>query len=260
MAGMNNTLLNNDDDMNNTDAAELSKNDDLVEFIQVNSLEALKARFGAADEDESIRNEGFELAKKGGLVRKPRPENEFGYYSSGKGEKDDVPTDSDSELSKVFDSAKSEFDGSNVSFGDLQLDSMKSEEEENREEPVEEPKKDIEEPEKKQETKKKRTAQKKSGETDEAGEEKKQAPKRRRTAKKNADEEKQEEIKAEELSQDDSDEEITQVVKKYNTHTKVIFVDESLSDGIKKNSDSELEGLFSENGTERRRLWSRRKK
>lgn len=209
-----------------SDSIELSKNlpaktsakGDTTEPVQINSIDSLKARFGVAEEDASIRNEGFELAKTGGLIRRPKPEAIPMYAEK---ETTKIPTDSGSELSKVFDSAKSEHDNDNVYFSDLEIKKEESKEEK----PVSE-----EIPEK---------------------------PKRRpgRPRKVPA----VEEPAAEEKS--DSDEEITTVVKKYNTHTKVIFVDESLDDGIKRNSDSELEELFvSEEKGRKSKLWSRRKK
>ena len=178
--------------------AELSKNDDIVEYIQENSLEALKARFGTAEEDESIRNEGFELATSGGLFIKPRPENLYQYAAGEVNPKEDISTDSESELSKVFESTKSEHDNDNVTFGDLEIGKPETKAEETTEKPAEEP---------------------------------------------------------------ESDEEEIQIVKKYNTHTKVIFSDENLDDGIKRNSDSELEDFFTnEEKGRKRRLWSPKKK
>ena len=189
--------------------AELSKDDDdITEYIQVNSLDALKARFGSAEEDENIRNQGFELAKPSGLIRKPRPESSV-VFADTNIEKNDINTDTDTELSKVFDSAKSEHDNDNVTFSDLKLSGTT----EKNEEPKNNPVKPVE--------KKTKTV----------------------------------------VVDEDSDEEVTQIVRKYNTHTKVIFTDESLDDGIKRNSDSELEGLFDNAEKGRKsRLWSRRKK
>lgn len=210
------TPKTDNDEFENNLPAKLSKEDALDEYFKDNSIDALKARFGVAEEDESIRSEGFELAKTGGLIRRPKPEAVMQYSEN---ETAKIPTKIDSDLSKVFDSAKSEHDNDNVFFSDLNLKKGKEEK------PVPE-----EIPEK---------------------------PKRRpgRPRKVPVVEEK---VKKE---NEDSDEEITQIVKKYNTHTKVIFVDESLDDGIKRNSESELEELFADNEKGRKsKLWSRRKK
>ncbi len=107
-----------------TIATENIINEDIVEYIQPSSsLEMLKARYAAAEEDESIRNEGFELMKKGGLLKKSRPEAAvFDYYSSPVAPKDEIRTDIDSPLSKVFDSTKSEFDADTASFSDIEIE------------------------------------------------------------------------------------------------------------------------------------------
>lgn len=200
--------------------AELSKNDDIVEYIQENSLEALKARFGTAEEDESIRNEGFELATSGGLFIKPRPENLYQYAAGEVNPKEDISTDSESELSKVFESTKSEHDNDNVTFGDLEIGKPETKAEETTEKPAEEPEKEVKKPGRKRKTTQKIT-----------------------------------------IEEPESDEEEIQIVKKYNTHTKVIFSDENLDDGIKRNSDSELEDFFTnEEKGRKRRLWSPKKK
>lgn len=191
---------------------ELSKDDDdITEYIHFNSLEALKARFGSAEEDENIRKQGFELAKPSGLIRKSRPESGIAFSDTDI-KKNDINTDSDTELSKVFDSAKSEHDNDNVTFSDLELNS---------------------------------TDEEKYKKPEEKAEPDKPAEKKTKTV----------------VIDEDSDEEVTQIVRKYNTHTKVIFSDESLDDGIKRNSDSELEGLFDNAEKGRKsRLWSRKKK
>ena len=103
-------------------AAELIKNDDIVDYIQPNSLELLKARYAAAEEDESIRNEGFEPIKKAGLIKKQRPESTaFDYFATPVSPKDEIRTDVDSPLSQVFDSTKSEFDADTASFSDIDV-------------------------------------------------------------------------------------------------------------------------------------------
>ena len=106
-----------------TDAVTvIDDTDDITDYIQPSSLEALKARYGAAEEDEQIRNEGFELAKKSSLVRRPRPEEtSFDYYSVPTAS-EDISTNVDSSLSETFDSTKSEFDADTVSFEDIATD------------------------------------------------------------------------------------------------------------------------------------------
>ncbi len=227
-----------DEELNNAIAAELSKNDDIVDYIQVNSLEALKARFGAAEEDESIRSEGFELAKKGGLVRKPRPDEiDMPYLDMNQPVKNDIKTEKETGLSKVFENAKSEHDGDNVMFSDLDIN---SENKRTEEKPAE------------------KTAEKK--EEKPAEEDPAEPPKRKRgRPRKNPLPEKPEEKKEE--AEAKSIPAVSIIPEKYDTHTEIIFIDESLDDGIKRNSENELEALFNNNGRRKvSKLWNRKKK
>lgn len=236
--------IGDDDELENFVAAELSKNDDLVDYIQENSLEALKRRFGAAEEDETIRNEGFELAKRGGLVRKPRPENTLEFSEGKINSKDDIKTDSESELSKVFDSARSEHDSDAVSFSDFD-EAPISEAEKKADPPPTEPEVTVEEQEP---PKKKRGRPRKNPLPDNAAVE---SPKKRGRPKK----------KSSEKEQPKPTEELAPKEEKFDTHTRVVFINEELDDGIKRNTDSELESLFKEKNTEgRREFWLRRKK
>lgn len=187
-------------------AAELSRNDDIVEYIQPSSLELLKARYAAVEEDESIRNEGFELAKKGGLIKKSRPENTaFEYFSTPVSPKDEIRTDVDSPLSQVFDVTKSEFDADTASFGDIDFE-----------------KPEVTEP----ETIEVRTA---SEETSAA------APAVNSTVNNRYG---------------------------YDTHTRVIYYDESAEDGIKRNSEDELSSAFNDDTASKRRFgfWKKKRK
>lgn len=219
--------------------ANVSKNDDLAEYVPSN-LEALMARFGVAEEDEKIRNEGFELAEKGGLIRKPRPSDVTGYYMSGRiDSRDDISTETDSELSKVFDSAKSQHDSDNVNFGDLEL---------KKSEKAAEGKNEAEQPEKKEEAVPAEPPKKKRG-----------RPRKNPLPEETPVQEKEPELPPEPEKTPENENETTEIVKKYNTHTKVIFSDESIDDGIKRNSDDELEAIFRK-GSGRRKLWSRKKK
>ena len=189
----------------NAIAEELTKNDDIVEYIQPSSLEILKARYAAAEEDESIRNEGFELARKGGLIKKARPENTaFDYYSTAISPKDEIRTDVDSPLSQVFDTTKSEFDADTASFGDISFENDKKS-------------------------------------TDSV------LP-----------------IKTE------ADTSVTESTSTptvnnrygYDTHTRVIYFDESADDGIKRNSEDELSSAFLSDNNSKRRFgsWIKKKK
>ncbi len=183
-------------------ADDLMKEDEeLVEYIQPSSLELLKARYAAAEEDEQIRNEGFEPLKKSGLIKKQRPESTvFGYYASPINPKDEIRTDVNSPLSEVFDATKTEYDADTVSFGDIELsDNTTSEIANTSEKPQSENKPSAVDG------------------TNRYG---------------------------------------------FDTHTRVIYLDESTDDGIKKNTDEELSAAFKpdDNGKKRRKLpWSTKK-
>lgn len=245
MADMFVPFNDSDDELEKSIAAELSKNDDIVDYIHENSLESLKARFGAADEDESIRNEGFELAKKGGLIRKPHPESVMPYMNRELSPQEDIATDSESELSKVFDMAKSEHDSDNVMFSDLGTETAKPVEqkkEEKQEEKTDKPVEQVEEA-PKEPPKRKRGRPRKNPLPEEKKEEKK------------------EETPAEKVPEEKSENEQYVLTPKYNTNTKIIYVNENLDDGIKRNSESELEDLFNNEGKGRVfRLWRKIKK
>lgn len=245
MADMFVPFNDSDDELEKSIAAELSKNDDIVDYIHENSLESLKARFGAADEDESIRNEGFELAKKGGLIRKPHPESVMPYMNRELPPQEDIATDSESELSKVFDMAKSEHDSDNVMFSDLGTETAKPVEqkkEEKQEEKTDKPVEQVEEA-PKEPPKRKRGRPRKNPLPEEKKEEKK------------------EETPAEKVPEEKSENEQYVLTPKYNTNTKIIYVNENLDDGIKRNSESELEDLFNNEGKGRVfRLWRKIKK
>lgn len=207
--------------------AELAPNDSLEEYIQPSSLELLKARYAAIDEDEEIRNEGFELAKKSGLIKKQRPENPiYGYYSSPVNPKDEIRTDVDSPLSKVFDTTRSEFDANAVSFSDISFEQ-----------------------------------EKKYAEIKAEAEK----PKRTRTTKKKEEvvPEPVAEVVEEALAEPEAPAPTNLNRYGFDTHTRVIYVDESADDGIKRNSEEELSSLFTvnDNQKKRRRMpWSQKKK
>lgn len=220
-------------------AEELTKNDNIVEYIQPSNLERLKARYAAVEEDESIRSEGFELAKKSGLVKKQRPESTaFDYLAAPVNPRDEIRTGINSPLSQVFDSTKSEFDADIASFSDININKPKTE-------ITEEPKPEVKEeptPEVKPE----------------------EPPKRKRgRPRKNP---LPPEPKVEEPAPEPTPVEPPPTINNrygFDTHTRVIFVDESADDGIKRNSDEELSSAFvDEVNTKKRRLsfWSRKKK
>ena len=168
--------------------------DDIVEYIQPSSLEALKARYGAAEEDEQIRNEGFELAKKSGLVRRPHPEEtSFDYYSVPTAS-EDITTNVDISLSEAFDSTKSAHDADTVSFEDIATDKK--------------PQPAVNPP------------------------------------------VSQEAIRA------------TGNRYGYDTHTTVIYYDESTDDGIQRNTEDELTSAFTTDSKRKRRIfpWLRKRK
>lgn len=194
-------------------AAELTENDDIVEYIQPNSLELLKARYAAAEEDESIRNEGFEPVKKAGLIKKQRPESTaFDYFAAPVSPREEIKTDVDSPLSQVFDSTKSEFDADNASFSDISIAIPE--------------------------------ATPSAPEYPEAVETIPQPEAEPQTS--------QEFIGGEYTSNNRYG---------YNTHTRVIYIDESADDGIQRNSEEELSSAFitDSNGKRRFSFWKKKK-
>ena len=283
--------------------AELSKDKNLDENIQPSSLDLLKARYGAIEEDEKIKNEGFELAKKSGLIRKQRPESQiYGYFSGPVNPRDEIRTDVDSPLAQVFDATRSEFDSDTVSFSDISFEQEKKDAEIKAEEaPVE-----VEKPKRKRTTKAveeaaeveekpKRTSKTKAAEgTSEVAEKPKRTrttkategttevaekPKKTRTTKTTAKAEVTEEKPkrtakklTEVVGEIDSNISIEEpappppVINNrygFDTHTRVIYIDESADDGIQRNSEEELSSLFNpaNSSKKRRRLpWLRRKK
>lgn len=302
--------------------AELSKDNNLDEYIQPSSLDLLKARYGAIEEDEDIRNDGFELAKKSGLIRKQRPESQiYGYFSGPVNPKDEIRTDVDSPLAQVFDVTRSEFDSDTVSFSDISFEQEKKDAEIKAEEApveVEKPKRkrttkaveeaaEVEEKTKRKRTtkaaeetaeleekpKRKRTTKtteevaeveekpkrKRSTKTTEEVAEVEEKPKRTRTTKAVAQAEVTEEKPkrttkklTEVVGEIDSDISVEEsappppVINNrygFDTHTRVIYIDESADDGIQRNSEEELSSLFDpvNSNRKRRRLpWLRRKK
>ena len=192
------------EEIENSIAAELTENDDIVEYIQPSSLELLKARYAAAEEDEAIRNEGFEPVKKAGLIKKQRPESTaFDYFAAPVHPKDEIRTDVDSPLSQVFDSTKSEFDADTASSSDISI-AIPEAPTATPEEPSEEESKPLQE-----------------------------TPVRTEFIGNNA---------------------VPTNRYGYNTHTRVIYIDESADDGIQRNSEEELSSAFIDGNSKKRRF------
>ncbi len=270
----------------NTVPAELAENDDLVEYIQPSNLELLRARYAAIDEDEEIRNDGFELAKKSGLIRKQRPESHvYGYFSGPVNPKEEIRTDMDSPLSKVFDATRSEFDSDTVTFSDISFEQEKKDAEikaETAPVEVEKPKKrattvaevGTQKPTEKPVRKRTKKNTVDTEVTDEKTKTTKAAsqtadvvekPKRTRTTRKVTEsvEGPLPEVTAKQEEKPEAPPPVYNNRYGFDTHTRVIYVDESADDGIKRNSDDELSSLFSpeNNQKKRRRLpWLQKRK
>ncbi|MBQ7548461.1 MAG: hypothetical protein IJT03_02015 [Clostridia bacterium] len=178
-------------------SADFSANEDLVDYIESASLTDLKAKYAAAEEDESIRNEGFGLIQTG-FFRRDRPEeqstpidyNPREVISRSEMERTFLP-----KLANQFSSAQSEYDKDVVSFSEIDLNAG---EEESKDE--------------KEDTEKKTFRfgafrKRKNDQTEDAA-------------------------KASSMS------------KTYNTNTRVVYLDENTDDGIKRNTDGEVESLF----------------
>ena len=193
-------------------AAELTENDDIVEYIQPSSLDLLKARYAAAEEDENIRNEGFEPVKKAGLIKKQRPESTaFDYFAAPVSPRDEIRTDVDSPLSQVFDSTKSEFDADTASFSDISI-------------ALPESAASLEYPAAEEVSPQAAASQNPPAEY----------------------------IGGEYTSNNRYG---------YNTHTRVIYIDETAEDGIQRNSEEELSSAFVADGNDKRRFsfWKKKK-
>ncbi len=227
-------------------AAELTKNDDIVDFIQPNSLEQLKARYAAVEEDENIRNEGFEPIKKAGLIKKQRPESTaFDYFAAPVSPKDEIRTDVNSPLSQVFDSTKSEFDADTASFSDIsasiaEVQPSYPEISSNEKESVPAIKaSDIP--------------------TEYIGTVPPVAGIDNGTQTKEATATELPDLSKEHISG------MAPLITNrygYNTHTRVIYIDNTAEDGIQRNSEEALSSAFSDNSNQKRRfsLWTKKKK
>ncbi len=176
-------------------AEEFAKNDDIVDYIQDTSLEKLRAKYGAAEEDSRIRNNDFNP-------------NEFSSFHTSPVSSKPVRHDvldtpvTTSDIKLKFETATSRYDNDKVLFSDIKL-------EEKKEEP----------------TKKKRGRPPKV-KVDEVTPA--ELPKKRGRP-----------PKAQPVEQP-----ANSITEKFNTNTRVIFVDNSIADGIKRTDDFEVSSAF----------------
>lgn len=99
-------------------ASDIDVNDDITEYLTDSSFEALKKRFGIAEEDPSIREEDFNPLTTGRAVKKP--DNEIVTAPSVK--KDDPAIDPSASLQNEFGTAESRFDNDAISFDEINID------------------------------------------------------------------------------------------------------------------------------------------
>lgn len=102
-------------------STEYAKNDDIIDYITDNSFDALKKRFGTAEEDASIRDEDFNpLSESKGINRKNNSDDSHtkSSFRSNTEFAESIPT-----LSS-FGSAESDFDNDAISFNDIDIDSL----------------------------------------------------------------------------------------------------------------------------------------
>lgn len=216
--------------------------DDIIGYIQPGSLESLKSRFSAAEEDESIRREGFELARKSGLIVKKRPESSFPYDAAPVKKRDDIVVDPLNGGVSSFEEARSSLTGVDVDFTEIVLDSPGLSVSSSTDAAVP------------------------SDNTSSVAEEPPKPKKRGRPRK----------IKSEPKT--DTDENISSETSEgsagtfsenmassgnkygYNTHTRVIYTDDEPEDGIVRNDNDEIESLLMSEKKKRRSLFSRKKR
>ena len=108
------------DENNELIPLEIDENDDITEYITDGSLEALKNRFGTAEEDESIRNEDFNPLVSGAKVDKHQIDDDL--RSSPSFKKDSALIETPKGLTNEFGSAESIFDNDAISFNDISLE------------------------------------------------------------------------------------------------------------------------------------------
>lgn len=99
---------------------EVDENDDITEYITDGSFEALKKRFGTAEEDASIRNEEFNPLVSGAKVAKHQPDDDL--RSSPSFKNDAALSETPKGIKSEFGSAESAFDNDAISFDEISLD------------------------------------------------------------------------------------------------------------------------------------------
>lgn len=95
------------------------ENDDITEYITDSSFEALKKRFAAAEEDQSIRDEDFNPLIAGKASKKNAVDE---LRSAPSFKKEIIDPETPIALAHEFGSADSEFDNDAISFGDIDID------------------------------------------------------------------------------------------------------------------------------------------
>ena len=98
-----------------------AENDNIIEFIQDDSLSALKSRFGSVEEDEEIRNGDFNPLVSGKSAKKKSQSDERKNPSF---KKDILSEESRSQLQSEFGSAESDFDNDAIGFDEIDIESL----------------------------------------------------------------------------------------------------------------------------------------
>ena len=116
------TPLPNEKQYENNEALELeyvAEEDDITEYIQTKSFNDLVARFGTAEEDESIRNEDFNPLVSGRMAKKSNSSD----MPNTPAKKDMIldGTDNPIPLQNEFGLADSVFDNDAISFDDIDI-------------------------------------------------------------------------------------------------------------------------------------------
>lgn len=93
-------------------------NDDITEYITDSSFEALKKRFGVAEEDQSIRDEDFNPLTNGRASKKSDGDNS----PAPSFKKDIGEAEVNSSLQNEFGTADSRFDSDAISFDEINID------------------------------------------------------------------------------------------------------------------------------------------
>ena len=96
-------------------------NDDIIDFIQDDSLSALKSRFGSVEEDKEIRNGDFNPLVSGKNTKK---KNRHDDRKNPSFKKDILSEESRSQLQSEFGSAESDFDNDAIGFDEIDLEAL----------------------------------------------------------------------------------------------------------------------------------------